>query len=243
MPNALAKRVTFGLLSPILAILLTGQLSVPVHAQTQPQVLPAPVPKHVLLLYTYGDGLPAYQKATPAFLSVMEAGGININDLFFEYLDLQRNNNAEYRQKLADLLRYKYAKHQIGLIVTVHTAALNFLLDEGKGLFPDAPVFSYLIVNPELIEARNTGRRILQRPQNLDMTGTLEIALKMFPQTRKIVFVTGTAEGDRRFEHDAQAYFRALARQAGIRVYQRSKRGRDASAIGDPPFPDHRHLL
>ena len=207
MPNALAKRVTFGLLFPILAILLTGQLSVPVHAQTQPQVLPAPVPKHVLLLYTYGDGLPAYQKATPAFLSVMEAGGININDLFFEYLDLQRNNNAEYRQKLAHLLRYKYAKHQIGLIVTVHTAALNFLLDEGKGLFPDAPVFSYLIVNPELIEARNTGRRILQRPQNLDMMGTLEIALKMFPQTRKIVFVTGTAEGDRRFEHDAKRIF------------------------------------
>ena len=178
-----------------------------VHAQTQPQVLPAPAPKRVLLLYTYGDGLPAYQKATPAFLSVMTAGGININDLFFEYLDLQRNNNAEYRQRLADLLRYKYAKHQIGLIVTVHTAALNFLLDEGKGLFPDAPVFSYLIVRPELIEAKNTGRRILQRPQNLDMRGTLEIALKMFPQTRKIVFVTGTACGDRRVGTRGQACF------------------------------------
>ena len=67
-------------------------------------------------------------------------------------------------------------------------------MNEGKGLFPDVPVFSYLIVRPELIEAKNTGRRILQRPQNLDMGGTLEIALKMFPQTRKVVFVTGTAE-------------------------------------------------
>jgi PAS domain S-box-containing protein len=178
-----------------------------VHPQTQAQVLPAPAPKRVLLLYTYGDGLPAYQKATPAFLSVTTAGGININDLFFEYLDLQRNDNAEYRQRLADLLSYKYAEQQIGLIVTVHTGALNFLLDEAKELLPDAPVFSYLIVKPELIEAKNTGRRILQRPQNLDMTGTLEIALKMFPRTRKIVFVTGNAEGDRRLEHEAKNAF------------------------------------
>jgi PAS domain S-box-containing protein len=137
----------------------------------------------------------------------MEAGGININDLFFEYLDLQRNNNVEYRKKLADLLRYKYAKHQVGLIVTVHTQALNFLLEEAQGLFPDAPIFSYLLVRPELIEAKNTGRRILLRPQSLDMRGTLEIALKMFSQTRKIVFVTGTAEGDRRFEHEAKRTF------------------------------------
>jgi hypothetical protein len=148
--------------------------------------LPAPAPKRVLLLYTYGDGLPGYQKATPAFLSVMEAGGIDINNLFFEYLDLQRNDNAEYRQKLADLLRYKYAKHQIGLIVTVHTGALDFLLNEGKGLFPDAPVFSYLIVRPDLIEAKNTGRRILQRPQNLDGRGRWK-SVEDIPQTQKIV--------------------------------------------------------
>ena len=78
-------------------------------------------------------------------------------------------------------------------------------MDEGKELFPDAPVFSYLIVRPELIEAKNTGRRILQRPQNLDMRGTLEIALKMFPETQKVVFVTGTAEG--RLEHEAKRVF------------------------------------
>ncbi len=191
----------------VFLISLISQLCVPVHAQVQPQGSSVPAPKRVLLLYTYGDGLPAYQKATPSFLSVITAGGINTNDLFFEYLDLQRNSSAEYRKRLADLLRYKYAKHQIGLIVTVHTDALNFLLDEAKGLFPDAPIFSYLVVRPELIEAKNTGRRILQRPQNLDMGGTLEIALRMFSQARKIVFVTGAASGDRRIEYEAKRIF------------------------------------
>jgi PAS domain S-box-containing protein len=186
--------------------LFISELSVALApTQAQPKVLPVPNPKHVLVLYAYGDGLPAYQKATPAFISVMTAGGIRTDDLFFEYLDLQRNNNEEYRQRLAGLLRYKYAKRKPDLIVVVHTEALNFLLNEGKGLFPDVPVFSYLIVRPELIEAKNMGRRILQRPQNLDMEGTLEIALKMFPKTRKVVFVTGTAEG--RLEYEARRAF------------------------------------
>ena len=192
---------------PSSSLLLASGTAGPASAQVQSQVPPAPAPKRVLLLYTYGDGLPAYQKATPAFLSVMTAAGININDLFFEYLDLQRNNNAQYRQRLADLLRDKYAKHTADLIVTVHTAALNFLLDEGKELFPDAPVFSYLIVRPELIEAKKTGCRILQRPQNLDVRGTLEIALKMFPQTRKIIFRNRNRRRGSKIEHEAKRAF------------------------------------
>lgn len=203
--NGRVKVVTFGQVCLFLTLLVTWHVSAPAHAQAEPQVSSAPAPKRVVLLYTYGDGLPAYQKATPAFLSVMTAGGINLNDLFLEYLDLQRNHSAEYRQRLADSLRYKYAKSTPDLIVAVHTEALNFLLDEGKGLFPDVPVFSYLVVRPELIEAKNTGRRILIRPQSLDMKGTLEMALKMFPQTRRIVFVTGTAE--QRLEHQAKRDF------------------------------------
>ena len=203
--NRRVKLITFGQVCLFLTLLVTWHVIAPAHAQAEPQVSSAPAPKRVVLLYAYGDGLPAYQRATPAFLSVMTAGGINLNDLFFEYLDLQRNHSAEYRQKLADLLRYKYAKGKADLIVAVHTEALNFLLDEGKGIFPDAPVFSYLVVRPELIEAKNTGRRILIRPQSLDMKGTLEIALKMFPETRKIVFVTGTAE--QRLEYQAKHDF------------------------------------
>jgi len=203
--NRRVKFVNFGQVCLFLTLLVTWHVSAPAHAQAEQQDSSAPAPKRVVLLYAYGNGLPAYQKATPAFLSLMTARGINLNDLFFEYLDLQRNHSAEYRQNLADSLRYKFAKSNADLIVAVHTEALNFLLDEGKGLFPDAPVFSYLVVRPELIEAKNTGRRVLIRPQSLDMKGTLEIALKMFSQTRRIVFVTGTAE--QRLEYQAKRDF------------------------------------
>ena len=188
-------------------IFLVLQLSAPAPVFPQQQKSPPHSAKKVLVLYTYGESLPGYRKAGAAFWPVITAGGVSPNDIFTEYLDLQRNQGAEYRQRVADLLHYKYARQQIGLIFVVHTGALEFLLEEGKGLFPDVPVLSYLIVRPELIEKKNTGRPILLRLQNLDMVGTLEIALKIFPQTRKVVFVTGTAEADRRFEHEARLIF------------------------------------
>ena len=110
----LLKPLPVGLLHLFFLMLLVLQLSIPALVLAQ-QTSPLPSAKKILLLYTYGDGLPAYRKATPAFLSVLTAGGVSTDDLFFEYLDLQRNNSAEYRQRLANLLRYKYARQQVGI--------------------------------------------------------------------------------------------------------------------------------
>jgi hypothetical protein len=41
----------------------------------------------------------------------------------------------------------------------------------------------------------------------MDMGGTLEIALKMFPETRRVVFVVGAAPADKRFELEARHIF------------------------------------
>ncbi len=190
----------------VLLMLLIGQLGVPVHIRAQAQASLVPSPKRILILYSYGDGIPAYQKATPAFRSVMTAGGVALDNMFFEYLDLQRKNDPEYRRKLADLLRHKYAGRKIDLIVTLHTPVLSFLSNEGKGVFPEAPVLSYL-VSPEAILTNSTGHRILHLPINLDFQGTLELALDMFPQTRRVVFVNGINEGDLKLEREAKRVF------------------------------------
>jgi PAS domain S-box-containing protein len=220
MFNRLVKRVTLGLLCLVFLMTLIWQLGAPAQAQPQraleaksilalPQQENAPPPsaKQILVLYTYAGGITVNQKATGAFFSVLTSRGLNNDDVFLEYLDLQRNNSPAYRRRVANLLLDKYGKRDIGLIVTVHTWALEFLLEECKGLFPDVPIFSFLVARPESIKAKNTGRRILLRPQNMDMGGTLEIALKMFPETRRVVFVVGAAPADKRFEHEARHIF------------------------------------
>ena len=196
-----------GILPFTLVMLLVLQFGIPPLALPQQETAPPPSAKQILVLYTYAGGITVNQKATGAFFSALTSRGFNNDDVFLEYLDLQRNNSPAYRRRVANLLLDKYGKRDIGLIVTVHTWALEFLLEECKGLFPDVPIFSFLVARPELIKAKNTGRRILLRPQNMDMGGTLEIALKMFPETRKVVFVVGAAPADKRFEHEARHIF------------------------------------
>ena len=196
-----------GILPFTLVMLLVLQFGIPPLALPQQETAPPPSAKQILVLYTYAGGITVNQKATGAFFSALTSRGFNNDDVFLEYLDLQRNNSPAYRRRVANLLLDKYGKRDIGLIVTLHTWALEFLLEECKGLFPDVPIFSFLVARPELIKAKNTGRRILLRPQNMDMGGTLEIALKMFPETRKVVFVVGAAPADKRFEHEARHIF------------------------------------
>jgi len=196
-----------GILPFTLVMLLVLQFGIPPLALPQQETAPPPSAKQILVLYTYAGGITVNQKATGAFFSALTSRGFNNDDVFLEYLDLQRNNSPAYRRRVANLLLDKYGKRDIGLIVTLHTWALEFLLEECKGLFPDVPIFSFLVARPELIKAKNTGRRILLRPQNMDMGGTLEIALKMFPETRKVVFVVGAAPADKRFELEARHIF------------------------------------
>jgi hypothetical protein len=75
-------------------ISLISQLIVPARAETHPQVTHLYPGKKILLLYTYGVGIPAYRKASPAFLSVVTADGVSLDDIFIEYLDLQRNRGS-----------------------------------------------------------------------------------------------------------------------------------------------------
>jgi len=73
MPNPM----TASLLRTILMMLLIWQLSVPSLARAQAQISSAHSPKQILLLYSYGDGMMAYQQATRAFLSIMEESGVS----------------------------------------------------------------------------------------------------------------------------------------------------------------------
>ena len=116
----------------VFLISLISQLCVPVHAQVQPQGSSVPAPKQIVLLYSYGDGIPAYQQATRAFLSVVQEGRVSVNDLFLEYLDLERKKDVEHYKNLTTLFRHKYEGKKIDLVVTVHAQALRFILNEGK---------------------------------------------------------------------------------------------------------------
>ncbi len=171
-------------------------------AHAAPPVENPATSKNILLLYSYGHGSQGVGIFDDGFLQRMSVGGYSTSQLFFEYLDLERNrNDPNYRLRMQDLLDRKYRGRQIDLIVTVQQPALTYLLDEGTGLAQDAPVISVQAPMPSASEVGK--RRVVSELAAFDMKGTLERALELFPNTRRVVFVSGASEADRNLSKQA----------------------------------------
>ena len=78
----------------------------PLLAQTAPSVPTQPEARNILLLYSYGHGSRGVALFDEGFISTLAASGFSTNNLYFEYLDLQRSQaDLMYRQRLLEFLR------------------------------------------------------------------------------------------------------------------------------------------
>jgi hypothetical protein len=162
--------------------------------------------KKILVLCSYGYSLPTYQKLNRALLVELKTGGVGTNDLFFEYLDLRHIQDGQQRQTLVDMLRSRYTKLGIDLVITLHHPAVSLLLNEAADIFPQIPMVSWNL-QPTFLE-EDLAYRIFRVVASLDVKGTLERALELFPNTERVVFISGGSENDKRVEIEAR---RALA--------------------------------
>lgn len=177
----------------------------PGHSRNLPDDPGGGKSKRVLVLCSYGYTLPAYQRLNVSFLDKMTEAGFDAGAISFEYLDLLRLPEAEGRSALVSLLRDKYGQGEFDLIVTLHASAMNFLLDEARELFPSIPVVSWNVENG--FRNHESGRRIFPLVINLDVEGTLERIRNLFPETNRIVLVSGVTLMDRQAEAEARAAF------------------------------------
>lgn len=172
-------------------------------AQGQALPLKSPVAhKTILLLYSYGHGSKGVALFDEGLISRVNDGGVSSSNLLFEYLDLERNaDDPGYRARMLDVLQHKYAEKHIDLIITVQQPALGFLLNEGHQLAPGTPVITIQAPMPKPSEAG--GRHFVSLLTQFDIRGTLEHSLAMFPNARRVVFVSGSSEADRKMAKEA----------------------------------------
>jgi PAS domain S-box-containing protein len=194
------KRFWHRLLGSIVAGALAALCSIQtgiVLAQTAAPAKPQAAQKSTLILYSYGYGSKGIEIFTDSFRSVMNEAGVSVSQMFFEYLDLERNRaDPEFRPKMLAMLQKKYAARQIDLIITVQQPALDFLVHEGREIAPGAPAITLQAPTPKV--ADTAGRRIVSQVTDFDIRGTLERALDLFPETRRVVFVSGSSDADRK---------------------------------------------
>jgi PAS domain S-box-containing protein len=157
--------------------------------------------KNILVLYSYNNNIPSQQNFTSGLEQARKTVNLPSGNFIHEYLDISLKDHEE-RILLRNLLLKRYAGKHFDLIVTLYDPALDFLLNEGKDLSPESTCMSiFNRVRPGLERA---GKKVIQFPLHFDLSGTLELSLKLFPQTRKVLLVMGASKTDILFENRAR---------------------------------------
>ena len=171
--------------------------------------------KNVLILHALEANMPLNVRTDRTIMASLQAGGVGLKAQFYEYLDLHRHPGAKHRQRLAEMLRERYDDHKIDAIITLYPEALQFVLDEGKAIFPDAPIVA-LYMYPGF-KVPTTGRRIVQHVLRNDIAGTLESALRLVPAAKSVYVVSGVHPLDKKNEAQARLDLRKWQDHLGLR--------------------------
>jgi PAS domain S-box-containing protein len=143
--------------------------------------------KHVLVLHSYHRGYKWTDDIMLGIESALADKKKNI-DLQVEYMDTKRISDEQYLQRLHQVYKYKFSDRKFDVIISSDDNAFNFLLKYRDELFPDTPVVfcgvNFLDDSVLAGHDRFTGVN-----EEADIKGGLDIALKLHPNTERIVIV------------------------------------------------------
>jgi hypothetical protein len=162
------------------------------------------LPRQVLLLYAESRLLPALVEADAAFRSTV-ASSLGAPVVFHtEFLDLPPTPSAAYEHRLRDLLRVKYQDVHLDLIMALASTELRVARDYRAELGPGVPIVVMAVdpVGNLTLPSDVTG--VLMIPDWMD---TLGAALRLQPETRGVVVVSGTSALDQRWVAAARTAF------------------------------------
>ena len=165
----------------------------------------------VVMLYPENnDGNAGSALVDHGLRSTFTAGSPDRVEIYNEYLDISRSPGAEHQQLQAELLRRKFADRKVDLVIVGLSTTLDFALKYRQQMFPGVPIV-FLAVEQREIKAHKLPPDVVGTPVKLDFAGTLDLALRLNPDTQHVFVVAGAAKWD--------AYWTAEARQA-FRAYE-----------------------
>src|SRR6185436_17997474 len=107
-------------------------------------------------------------------------------------------------RRLRDLLRLKYQDVRLDLIVAFGPRALRTALDYRAELAPGAPIVFMAVDSAGDLQLPRDVTGVLM---TLDSMDTLGAALRLQPETRRVVVVSGTSALDKRWVAAARSAF------------------------------------
>jgi PAS domain S-box-containing protein len=165
--------------------------------------------KRVLMLFSSESLLPASNALGTSLQTSLEAEDPYRVEIFTEFLDADRFPGPVHEASVESLLREKYGSIPIDLAIAIGPQALNFLTQRRASLFPGIPLIFAGVTEVSLrqgVPPNSTG--IVSR---FDPVQTLELALRLQPDARQLVVVTGAAPFDKRWDAVAREKLRPYA--------------------------------
>jgi PAS domain S-box-containing protein len=163
--------------------------------------------KRVLILSGYDPNRPAVPILTQAIRSTISRGSPGRVEFYTEFQDNARIVNANYEKEMVGYLRQKYAGENISLVIGLGAPSREFLLNHEPELFTNTPkVFYFHDEREETV--RKLWPRVTGVWAQMNLRGTLELALRLHPDTRRVVVVSGNSVQEKFLKEEAQREFR-----------------------------------
>ena len=152
-------------------------------------------PKRVLVLYWYNKDYPWNVRFDQSFQAALQAGV----EYYPEYLETNRFPGETQESVLRDYLRQKYSDRNIDVVVATSDASLDFLMKYRRDLFPHSPIVFVAAKHPapDILAADPGMTGIININTHKE---TLDLALKLHPNTEHVYIISGSLEHDQHFE-------------------------------------------
>ena len=168
--------------------------------------------RQVVVLYDERIDFPGLAMLNAGFTRELTSGSPEQVEIYREEMDLSRFDSQDYRDRLRDEFRARYAGRKIDVVVAVMAPALDFLLSHRDEIFPGTPiVFSGLDRNQlgdRSLPADVTGVLVKR-----EFAPTVELAARLQPDLERIEVVAGTSEFDTRLLAQAREEFRPFEKR------------------------------
>jgi signal transduction histidine kinase len=161
--------------------------------------------KRVLVLYSDRIDLPSNMMVDAALrVKLHERFGLEL-DFHGEYVESARFPEENYRLALRDFVQRKYEGRRFDAVIGIARSALQFLEAHGHELFPDTPIVGF---GADDVVASWNGPPMTGVVSPLALDKTVDLLLRLRPDTRDLVVVSGTSSVDLRLAEEARRALR-----------------------------------
>ena len=172
--------------------------------------------KNVLVFYDENDKLPGLAITDQSIRSTLTSAPSFKIDVYSENLDRSRFQGDDQSQFLSDYFRQKYRRKKIDVIIAVVGPSLDFLLEHAEKISPGTPIV-FCVVDRREIESRILRPNVTGVLIKRDFQATLDVALRLQPDTRQVVFIAGTSDFDKRLTEQAMGELLPYEERVGIK--------------------------